>query len=101
MVQEIQAITASEKITSSFLSKELMGKSSSAFTDNNLLSQMTMAEREAAAKGYEQIAELTKGRYKEIAGMYNLERAKFLRGEVSSVASKLEDFAKQFGLKYP
>ena len=47
---------------------------------------MTTQERETAARFYERIATVANGSQSVLAARYNRERARFLRGEVDSIA---------------
>jgi hypothetical protein len=69
-----------------------------AFRNNTLLSEMTAEDRAAAAEAYETMAASTVGSRAEAAALYNLERAKFLRGEVDRIAPSLPDFIQERGL---
>lgn len=73
-------------------------KATAAFDDNSKLALMTQEEREAAAAVYEQIAQMTSGANQEAGRLYNLERAKFLRGEVDRIAPTLPIFKIEKGL---
>ncbi len=68
-----------------------------AFQDNRKLAEMPEEERELAAQGYEQMAEQMGGTEASLARLYNLERAKFLRGQVSRIASKARLFGDEIG----
>ena len=59
------------------LSRELKDLATAAFRDNLRRGQMTPEQREASARAYEQIAELTTGTNAGLARLYNLERARF------------------------
>ena len=73
-----------------------------AFKDNSKLNLMTKAERQQAAKGYEEIAGMiTKERSGSFAKEYNLERARFLNGEVNSISGTAAGFAKDKGINLP
>ena len=65
-----------------------------AFHDNSLLSTISPDDREQAAQWYEAFATQTIGTYADLARLYNLERAKFLRGQVTRIAGKAPDFAR-------
>ena len=58
---------------------------------------MSPEEREQAALGYEQVAQHMVGTQAGLARLYNLERAKFLRGQISRIASKAREFANEIG----
>ncbi len=79
------------------LTQELKNAATAAFRDNAKLSEMSPGEREQAAQGYEQVAQQMVGTQVGLARLYNLERAKFLRGQVSRIASKARDFANEIG----
>ena len=81
------------------LAKNLKDAATAAFRDNSRLAELSPEERELAAQGYEQIAQQTVGTQAELARLYNLERARFLRGQVSRIASRAQDFADEIG--YP
>ncbi len=70
-----------------------------AFKDNGKRGDMSVADRELAARFYEGWAGQTTGRYAELARLYNLERARFLRGEVDRIAGTARAFADEIG--YP
>ena len=75
------------------LPRELKDLATAAFRDNRRRDQMTPEQREASAQAYEQISELTIGINADLARLYNLEHAKFLRGEIEQI----EATARQFG----
>lgn len=79
------------------LRAELKVKANAAFRQNWRLSEMTPGEREEAADYYESIALEVGGLRSGLAKLYNLERAKFLRGEVSRIASKAILYAREIG----
>lgn len=79
------------------LEQELKDAATAAFRDNRKLALMSPEEREQAAQGYEQVAQRMVGTQAGLAWLYNLERAKFLRGEVNRIASKARDFASEIG----
>ena len=68
-----------------------------AFRDNSRIAGLSEEDRELAARAYEQVAEGMLGTEADLARIYNLERARFLRGEVSRIASKARDFAEEIG----
>lgn len=72
-----------------------------AFRDNGRLVEMTLEDRELAVQGYEQMAKQMVGTEAGLAHLYNLERARFLRGQVSRIASKTRDFAAEIGYTNP
>jgi RHS repeat-associated protein len=63
------------------LPAELRQKANTAFRNNSKLSDMTEEEREAAAKGYDKVAQRVGGEKQALARRFNIERARFLRGE--------------------
>ena len=75
------------------LDKNLKDAATAAFRDNHRLAEMSLPEREQAAQGYEQMAQQMVGTQAGLARLYNLERAKFLRGLISRIASRVRDFA--------
>jgi hypothetical protein len=68
-----------------------------AFHDNSLLVLISPEDRETAAQWYEEYAPHTIGKKAEIAFLYNLERARFLRGQVSRIARSAPDFEIEIG----
>ncbi len=64
-----------------------------AFHDNSLLIMLSLEEREQAAQWYEAFAAQTVGDRADLARLYNLERARFLRGQVARIARRAPDFA--------
>ena len=66
-----------------------------AFRINVSLSQMSPQEREQAAQWYEDYAAETGGILSDLARLYNLERVKFLRGEVERIAHSAPKFAEE------
>ena len=79
------------------LTKRLKDLATEAFRDNTKLAKMSLDDREAAAQEYEQPAEQTLNIKASLARLYNLERAKFLRGEVTRIAKSAPLFAKEIG----
>ena len=77
------------------LRRDLKDKCSDAFRENALLSELTEAEREEGAVFYNEVAAETVGRRHALARLYNLERARFLRGEVDRVAPSAPDFGRE------
>ena len=75
------------------LSEYLKDLATAAFRDNSKLTALSPEEREIAAQAYEQMAGEVGGTKAGLACLYNLERARFLRGEVSRIASKARLFA--------
>ena len=86
-------------IVQKYLSPALKDKAVAAFRDNRRLSEMSAEERETAALAYEQIAANTTGKEAELARLFNLERAKFLRGQVVRIAFRAPDFGREIGYK--
>jgi|GEM_PF-998294 len=84
-------------IVQKLLPIELRKAATHAFRDNTKLTHTSPEEREQAAHAYEQMALETVGRKAEIARLYNLERARFLRGEVERIAPKAYLFAQEKG----
>ena len=80
------------------LRRRIKEAATAAFKDKARLTEMAPAERELAAQFYEQVAEQTVGTRATLARLYNLERAKFLRGEVSHIAPTALQFAQESGL---
>ncbi len=66
-----------------------------AFHNNELLSEISAADREVAAFWYEAFAEETVGSRAELARLYNLERAAFLRGQVVRIARNAPEYARE------
>ena len=79
------------------LPQTLKDAATAAFRDNSKLADMTSQEREQAAQAYEEMAQQMVGTQAELARLYNLERARFLRGQVSRIAGRALDFAKEVG----
>ena len=67
------------------LPAKLKNAAEDAFHDNSLLSLIPPQEREQAAQWYTERAAHFVGTRVELARLYNLERAKFLRGQVSGL----------------
>jgi len=68
-----------------------------AFHNNSLLSAISPPEREQAAQWYEGVAAQTVGTRLALARLYNLERAKFLRGQIARIAHDAPKFAAEIG----
>ena len=81
------------------LTKRLKDAATAAFRDNDRLSEMSSEDRETAAKQYEQLAGEMVGNQAKLARLYNLERAKFLRGQVDHLAHTAPEFADE--ISYP
>ena len=79
------------------LEEKLKNAATAAFRDNSKLADMSSEERELAAQGYEQVARNMLGTEARLARLYNLERARFLRGQVSRIASKARLFGNDIG----
>ena len=79
------------------LTKRLKDLATAAFRDNAKLSRMSPEDREASALEYEQQARNLVGIKVRLAHLYNLERAKFLRGEVDHIARSAPDYAEEIG----
>ena len=98
----VEKSISSIKKVSDILPKALKDMATTAFKDNSKLNLMTKAERQQAAKGYEEIAGMiTKERSGSFAKEYNLERARFLNGEVNSISGTAAGFAKDKGINLP
>ncbi|MGI4789523.1 MAG: hypothetical protein ACRYFS_11810 [Janthinobacterium lividum] len=76
---------------------KLKDAATAAFHDNRKLAEMSPEDRELAAQGYEQMAEQMRGSEAGLARLYNLERAKFLRGQVNRIAAKARLFGDEIG----
>lgn len=81
------------------LRKVLKKAATDAFLNNSLLGSISAADREEAARWYEACAAEVRGDYVELARLYNLERAKFLREQVSRIAGTAPDFAREVGMR--
>lgn len=68
-----------------------------AFHNNSLLALISSEDREQAAQWYEAFAMQTVGSQADLASLYNLERAKFLRGQVARIARSAPVFAAEIG----
>ncbi len=79
------------------ITRKLKDAASAAFQDNSKLSKMTLEERMAAAQQYEDLAKQMVGIKAGLARIYNLERAKFLRGQVSRLPHSAPAFAAEIG----
>jgi hypothetical protein len=77
------------------LNTSLKEAATAAFRDNARLAEIQIEDRELAAQFYEQIAEQVTGTRAALARLYNLERAKFLRGEVDHIAPTARQFAEE------
>ncbi len=79
------------------LRAELKSLAQKAFHYNERLSEMTLEEREEVAQWYEDFAAEVVGTQSALARLYNLERAKFLRGQAGRIAFDAPKFAKEIG----
>ena len=86
-----------KNIPDDFLPESIKKAANDAFQDNAKLTDMTLEERELAAKAFEGVASRTVGTKAKLARLYNLERAKFLRGEVSRIAPTAGKFGIEIG----
>ena len=68
-----------------------------AFRNNSLLAEVSTEDRLTAANWYEEFASEVKGSRAELARLYNLERAAFLRGQVKWIARDAPSFAEEIG----
>lgn len=68
-----------------------------AFLNNVKLSEMSLEDRNEAARQYEKMADEMVGVRADLARRYNLERARFLRGDVDHIANSAPNFAKEIG----
>jgi hypothetical protein len=72
-----------------------------AHLDHINLSNMNAEQRMLRAQACETLAKMAKGKYANYARAYNIEKAKYFRGEVDSVAPSLAEFVVQHGWPYP
>ena len=79
------------------LTRRLKDLATAAFFNNDRLSEMSLEEREEAAREYKNLADHMVGTRLELARRYNLERARFLRGEVERIADSAPNFAAEIG----
>ena len=79
------------------LPAELKKAVKDAFHDNSLLALISPEDRERAAHWYDDVAEQTVGSRADLARIYNLERGKFLRGQVARIAQSAPDYAREIG----
>ncbi len=79
------------------ITKRLKEAATAAFRNNGRLAEMTLEDREAAAQQYEALASQMVGVQAGLARAYNLERARFLRGQVDRIAHTALEFAEQIG----
>src|SRR5713226_9302701 len=89
------------RVVAGSLPKEIKDKAWAAFKDNDRLADVTAEERELAAQVYERAAEMTAGPVAGAARLYNLERARFLRGLVPRIAGSLREFMAERGIPFP
>ena len=80
------------------LYKPLKKAATDAFLDNTLLGAISLADREQAAQWHEDFAAEVVGTRSDLARLYNLERAKFLRGQVSRIVGTAPDFAREISM---
>ena len=83
------------------LPKAIKDAATAAFKHNPRLADLSWEERELSALAYESIAQRTVGRKAELARLYNLERARFLRGEVDHIAPTADLFGQEIGFVEP
>ena len=81
------------------LAQSIKDAATAAFKDNAKLANMTAQERETAARFYEVVAQQTVGTRAALARLYNLERARFLRGEVRHIAATALQFGQEIGFE--
>lgn len=79
------------------LPQHIKDAATAAFRDNMKLWLMSAPEREIAAQFYEKVSQQTVGTCAELARHYNLERARFLRGEVNHIAPTARQFGQETG----
>ena len=79
------------------ITKRLKVAATKAFLDNAKLSEMSREDRTEAARQYDKIADEMVGVRADLARLYNLERAKFLRGDVQRIAKSAPNFAAEIG----
>jgi hypothetical protein len=77
------------------LPQQLKSAVEKAFADPRKLAELSSEERELAARFYEEVAHSASGSKALLARLYNLERARFLRGEVKRIAATAVQFAKE------
>jgi len=77
------------------LTKRLKDLATAAFRDNAKLTRLSQEDREASALEYEQQARNLVGNKVRLAHLYNLERARFLRGEVNHIARSAPEYAEK------
>jgi hypothetical protein len=80
------------------LSEALRKAASKAVHDNSLLANMAPQERLEAAQWYEDFAAETVGTKSDLARLYNLERARFLRGQAARIAHSAPAFAEELAV---
>lgn len=68
-----------------------------AFRNNILLAEVAVDARLIAADWYEKFSGEVGGSHAELARLYNLERAAFLRGQVEQIAPNAPKFAQEIG----
>ena len=74
------------------LDRRIKEAATAAVRGNARLGEMSPEDRETAAKFYESVAAQTVGTRANLAPSYNLERARFLRGEVSHIAATADQY---------
>jgi hypothetical protein len=79
------------------LPKTLKDAAEDAFHNNALLAAISLQDREQAAQWYENVAAQTGGSLAKLAWLYNLERVKFLRGQVTRITRNAPTFADEIG----
>ncbi len=79
------------------ISDSLRRAASRSFRFNAELELISPEDRELAAQMYEKLAEHTL-KSQNLTRLYNLERAKFLRGQVDHILTPIQAFAKEYGI---
>ncbi|HLX61670.1 MAG TPA: hypothetical protein VKX17_10345 [Planctomycetota bacterium] len=79
------------------LATKLKLAANQAFQDNRKLTDMSAEDREKAACFYESVAATARGSQANLARLYNLERARFLRGEIPRIAPDAVEFGVEIG----
>ena len=79
------------------LPQKLKKAATDSFQDNVLLADVPLEDRERAAQWYEDVAREVGGIRAGLARSYNLERAKFLRGQVPRIAPDAPAFGREIG----
>ncbi|HZO88269.1 MAG TPA: polymorphic toxin-type HINT domain-containing protein [Chthonomonadaceae bacterium] len=91
------AKTAPGEIIRRMLPGEYKTLAVDAIRDNSKLALMSAEQRAVAARAYEAVAGRTVGTNAELARLYNLERARFFRGEVDSIPATAQEFGRKIG----